>query len=61
MKRGLRASKKENTQERSDGMTQHEVAEALDLTRSQVNTIEQMAIRKIKYLIKRKYKREDFI
>jgi DNA-directed RNA polymerase sigma subunit (sigma70/sigma32) len=61
MKRELPALKKENTQERTDGMTQHEVADVLDLTRSQVDTIEKKALRKLKYIIQKKYEKGDFI
>jgi DNA-directed RNA polymerase sigma subunit (sigma70/sigma32) len=63
MKQGSPESKKENILEKimTDGMTQHEVAAALNISRSQVDTIEKMALRKIRYLIQRKYNKEDFI
>ena len=42
-------------------MTQHEVAEAMQITRSQVDTIEKKALRKLRYLVKLKYEKEDFL
>jgi DNA-binding XRE family transcriptional regulator len=42
-------------------MTQEEVAEALGIKRQAVNTIEKMALRKLKYRIMRLYKKEDLI
>jgi DNA-directed RNA polymerase sigma subunit (sigma70/sigma32) len=43
-------------------MSQHEVAEELGITRSQVDSIEKKAIRKIKHYLKsRKMKKEDLI
>ena len=63
MKRELPESKKENTQGRvlTDGMTQHEVAEALQISRSKVDTIEKLALRKLKHRISRMYKKEDLL
>ena len=62
MKQGLPESKKESTQEKmTDGMTQHEVAEVMQISRSQVDTIEKKALRKLKYLLKTKYTKEDFL
>jgi DNA-directed RNA polymerase sigma subunit (sigma70/sigma32) len=42
-------------------MSQHEVAEALGIKRQAVNNIEKKALRKLKYIITRKYKKEDFL
>jgi DNA-directed RNA polymerase sigma subunit (sigma70/sigma32) len=62
-KKGLPQLKKEPQQERwtSDGMTQEEVAEVLGMKRQQVNSIEKLALRKLKYIITRKHKRDDLI
>jgi len=61
MKRELPALKKENTQERTDGMTQEEVAEVLGIKRYQVDKLEKLALRKLKNRISRLYKKEDFL
>ena len=62
MKRVLPESEKENTQEKAiDGMTQYEVAEAMQISRSQVNTIEKNALIKLKRLLKIKYDKEDWL
>jgi DNA-directed RNA polymerase sigma subunit (sigma70/sigma32) len=54
-------SKKEDTQERLDGMTQQEVADALQLSRLQVINIEQKAMRKLKSMVARKFRKEDLL
>jgi len=41
-------------QNNNNNMSQHEVAEELGMTRSQVDSIEKMAIRKIKSYLKNK-------
>ena len=63
MKKELPALKNANIHERltNDGMTQHEVAEALQISRSQVDTIEKLALRKLKHRISRMYKKEDLL
>ena len=61
MKKELPELKNVNTLGRADGMTQHEVAEALDISRSQVDTIEKLALRKLKVRISRMYKKEDLL
>ena len=61
MKKVSPESVKENTQERTDGMTQHEVADVLGISRSQVDTLEKKALRKLKYLLKTKYTKDDFL
>jgi DNA-directed RNA polymerase sigma subunit (sigma70/sigma32) len=63
MKKELPALKNENTLGRvlTDGMTQHEVAEALQISRSKVDTIEKLALRKLKVRINRMYKKEDLL
>lgn len=49
------------TEDKSGGMNQREVAEALGISRSLVQQLERQAIKKIlKVLAKRKIKREDF-
>lgn len=49
-------------QNNNNHMSQNEVAEELGMTRRQVDSIERMAIRKIKkYLKDNKMKREDLI
>ena len=49
------------TEDKSGGMNQREVAEALGVSRSLVQQLERQAIKKIlKVLAKRKIKREDF-
>ena len=55
--------KKEITQERmlTDGMTQEEVAEVLGVKRQAVNNIEKKALRKLKYIITRKFRKEDLL
>lgn len=56
-------SRKKDVQERwtSDGMTQEEVAEVLGMKRQTVNNIEKMALRKLRYIISKKHKREDLL
>ena len=62
MKQGLPESKKESTQEKmTDGMTQHEVAEVMQISRSQVDTIEKKALRKLRYLLKLKFEKGDLL
>ena len=61
MKKVSPESVKGNTQERTDGMTQHEVADVLGISRSQVDTLEKKALRKLKYLLKMKYTKDDFL
>ena len=47
---------------RQNNMTQHEVAEAMGISRSQVDTIEKLAIRKLRSILFRKnYTKEDFL
>lgn len=49
-------------QNNNNNMSQHEVAEELGMTRSQVDSIEKMAIRKIKsYLKNRRINIKDLI
>jgi DNA-directed RNA polymerase sigma subunit (sigma70/sigma32) len=48
-------------QNNNNNMSQHEVAEALGIKRQAVNNIEKKALRKLKYIITRKYKKEDFL
>jgi DNA-directed RNA polymerase specialized sigma subunit len=49
------------TEEKSKGMNQREVAEALGVSRSAVQQLEKQAMKKIMQLLaKRKIKREDF-
>jgi DNA-directed RNA polymerase specialized sigma subunit len=45
----------------TDGMTQEEVAKALQISRSQVGTIEKKALLKVKNKLNRLYKKEDLI
>ena len=61
MKKELPELKNANTLGRADGMTQHEVAEALDISRSQVDTIEKKALRKLRYLLKLKFEKGDWL
>lgn len=61
MKKVSQESANENTQERRDGMTQDEVAEALGMKRHQVDKLEKLALRKLKYIVLRKNKKEDFL
>jgi len=61
MKKVSQESANENTQERRDGMTQDEVAEALGMNRHQVDKLEKLALRKLKYIVLRKNKKEDFL
>jgi DNA-directed RNA polymerase sigma subunit (sigma70/sigma32) len=42
-------------------MTQEEVAIELNLTRSKVDLIERIALRKLKYKMLKKYKKEDLL
>lgn len=61
-KKELQGLVKENTQGKwktSDGMTQHEVAEALEMTRSQVDLIEKKALRKLKHKLSKVYKKDE--
>ena len=62
-KRESQQSRKETTQERllTDGMTQEEVAEVLGVKRQAVNNIEKKALRKLKYIITRKYAKGDLL
>lgn len=55
--------KKEPQQERmlTDGMTQEEVAEVLGVKRQAVNNIEKKALRKLKYMLARKFRKEDLL
>jgi DNA-directed RNA polymerase sigma subunit (sigma70/sigma32) len=47
---------------RSDNhFTQEEVAYILQITRFKVEQIERMALRKLAFIIKRKYKKEDVL
>ena len=47
---------------RQNNMTQHEVAEALGISRSQVDTLEKLALRKLRHYLKQKnYTKEDFL
>ena len=48
-------------QNNNNYMTQHEVAQALGISRSQVDAVEKKALRKLKHLINEKYKKEDFV
>ena len=48
-------------QNNNNYMSQHEVAQALGISRSQVDTVEKKALRKLKHLINEKYKKEDFV
>lgn len=62
MKQGLPESKKESIQEKmTDSMTQHEVAEVMQISRSQVDTIEKKALRKLRYLLKLKFAKGDWL
>ena len=61
MKKVSQESANENTQERRDGMTQDEVAEALGMNRHQVDKLEKLALRKLKYIVLRKNKKEDLL
>lgn len=42
-------------------MTQHEVAEVMQISRSQVDTIEKKALRKLRYLLKLKFAKGDWL
>jgi len=47
---------------RQNHMTQHEVAEVMGISRSQVDTIEKKALRKLKFALSRKnFNKNDFI
>jgi len=48
-------------QNNNNYMSQLEVAQALGMSRSQVDAVEKKAIRKLKHLINEKYKKEDFV
>jgi DNA-directed RNA polymerase specialized sigma subunit len=63
MKRELPELEKENTLGKmlTDGMTQEEVAKALQISRSQVGTIEKKTLLKVKNKLNRLYKKEDLI
>jgi len=61
MKKVSQELENENTQERRDGMTQDEVAEALGMKRHQVDKLEKLALRKLKYIVLRKNKKEDLL
>lgn len=45
----------------NDGMTRKEVAEVMQISRSQVNTIERKALRKLRSRLKLVYNKEDFL
>ena len=45
----------------TDGMTQEEVAEVMGIKRQAVNNIEKLALRKLKYIIARKYTKGDLL
>lgn len=62
-KKESQQSRKEPQQEKwtNDGMTQEEVAEVLGIKRQAVNNIEKMALRKLRYIISKKHKREDLL
>jgi len=45
----------------TDGMTQEEVAEVLGVKRQAVNNIEKKALRKLKYMLVRKFRKEDLL
>jgi DNA-directed RNA polymerase specialized sigma subunit len=45
----------------TDGMTQHEVASVLGITRYQVDKLEKKALRKLKYLLNLKYEKKDWL
>jgi DNA-directed RNA polymerase sigma subunit (sigma70/sigma32) len=48
-------------QNNNNYMSQLEVAQALGMSRSQVEAVERKALRKLKHLINEKYKKEDFV
>lgn len=56
-------SKKEPQQERltNDGMTLQEVADALNLSREKIVTIEKMALRKLRSRIIFRYNKDDLL
>jgi DNA-directed RNA polymerase sigma subunit (sigma70/sigma32) len=56
-------SKKEPQQERltNDGMTLQEVADALNLSREKIATIEKMALRKLRSRIIFRYNKDDLL
>jgi DNA-directed RNA polymerase specialized sigma subunit len=62
-KKGLPQLKKELIQERltNDGMTQQEVADAMQLSRAQINVIEKLALRKLKSRLSKMYKKDDLL
>ena len=45
----------------TDGMTQHEVASVLGISRYQVDKLEKKALRKLKYLLNLKYEKKDWL
>jgi DNA-directed RNA polymerase sigma subunit (sigma70/sigma32) len=54
--------KSTNVKNTVNNMSQLEVAKAMGITRSQVDSIEKMAIRKVKHYLKtKKMKREDLL
>jgi len=63
MKQVLPESEKGNMLEKvtTDGMTQHEVASVLGITRYQVDKLEKKALRKLKYLLNLKYEKKDWL
>jgi DNA-directed RNA polymerase sigma subunit (sigma70/sigma32) len=55
-------SKKEKLPQNNEGhMSQEEVANALGLSRNRISEIENKALRKLRYHIKWRYKKEDFL
>ncbi len=47
---------------RQNNMTQHEVAEVMGISRSQVDTLEKLALRKLRYILKQKnFTKEDLL
>jgi DNA-directed RNA polymerase sigma subunit (sigma70/sigma32) len=63
MKKVLQGLVKEDIQERlvDNGMSQEEVANMLGITRYQVDKLEKKALRKLKYIVTRTKRKEDFI
>jgi DNA-directed RNA polymerase sigma subunit (sigma70/sigma32) len=54
-------SKKKLPQNNEGHMSQEEVANALGLSRNRISEIENKALRKLRYHIKWRYKKEDFL
>jgi DNA-directed RNA polymerase sigma subunit (sigma70/sigma32) len=55
-------SKKEKLPQNNEGyMSQEEVANALGLSRNRISEIENKALRKLRYHIKWRYKKEDLL